>query len=286
MLTYIIISPVRNEGRWIKKTIESILKQTVLPVEYIIVDDASEDNTKEIVRNYLSENPWIHLIELPPREPMTTAEAVVRAFYKGYETRSVQEPDFIVKLDGDLEFGASFFEDCFNAFTQDPKLGITGGTLYTLHGERWVPEHVPLHHVRGATKIYKWACWRDIDGLLPRHGWDGIDILRAQMKGWESRHLKNVIAKHYRPTGKRQGAVSTRFDRGRTAYFLGSHPLFVLLSSLRRLIDWPYIIGGLAILSGYLFAWISRDEQIDDLNLIEFNRKEQVKRMTFGVFNG
>jgi biofilm PGA synthesis N-glycosyltransferase PgaC len=282
MPDYIIISPVRDEDQWIARTIESVAAQTILPREYILVDDASRDQTVERIQHYAGIYPWIRLIALAPRPPMSTPEAVVRAFNIGYDQRQTAAPDYLVKLDGDLQFGPDFFAKCFMAFENDPRLGITGGVIRTLHGNRWVPESVPLHHVRGATKVYRWACWLDIGGFVPRHGWDGIDILRAQMKGWQSRHLPHLLVDHYRPTGKRQGGVSVRIDRGRTSYYLGSHPLFVLITSLRRMVDWPYITGGLAILYGYLSAWTHREPQIDDPELIAFNRRQQIRRMTFG----
>lgn len=280
---YIIISPVRDEGKWIDRTIKSVASQTIRPVEYIIVDDASSDNTVSVVKSSIQELPWIKLIELPPREPLPTPEAIVRAFNIGYAQRTCLTPDFIVKLDGDLEFDSSYFEECFKAFEKEPKLGITGGTIQTLHGDKWIIEDVPLHHVRGATKIYRWACWQDIGGLVPRHGWDGIDILRAQMVGWESKHQKHLIVKHFRPMGKRHGGVKFRYERGRTSYYLGSHPIFVFLTGIRRMLDWPYITGGLAIILGYFHAWLKREPQIDDPELIAFNRQQQIQRMSFGL---
>ena len=280
---YIIISPVRDEGKWIALTIQSVASQTILPSEYIIVDDASSDTTVEIIKSFKTELPWLKLIELPPRDPLTTPEAVVRAFNIGYAQRTDPSYDYLVKLDGDLEFGPTYFEECFRAFDEDTRLGITGGTIQTLHGDTWIIEDVPIHHVRGATKIYRWACWQDIGGFIPRHGWDGIDILRAQMKGWTSKHQKQLILKHFRPMGKRQGGVRFRIERGRTSYFIGSHPMFVFLTGIRRMADWPYLTGGLAIIAGYILAWIKHEPQIDDPELIAYNRQQQIRRMSLGL---
>ena len=46
-----IIMPSFNTGRFIKKTINSVLNQTYKNWELIIVDDCSNDNTDEIVNN-------------------------------------------------------------------------------------------------------------------------------------------------------------------------------------------------------------------------------------------
>lgn len=50
-----IIMPSYNTGRFIKETIESVLKQTHSNWELIIVDDCSTDNTDEIVGQYLAD---------------------------------------------------------------------------------------------------------------------------------------------------------------------------------------------------------------------------------------
>ena len=46
--SYIIITPAFNEENNIRRTIESILKQTVLPLEWIIVNDGSTDSTYKL----------------------------------------------------------------------------------------------------------------------------------------------------------------------------------------------------------------------------------------------
>ena len=47
-----IITPTYNCGDFIGETIQSVLKQTYQNWEMIIVDDASNDNTREIVEKY------------------------------------------------------------------------------------------------------------------------------------------------------------------------------------------------------------------------------------------
>ncbi|APS39310.1 glycosyltransferase [Salegentibacter sp. T436] len=50
--TISIITPTYNRGHLISKAIESVLNQTFENWEYIVVDDASNDNTKEIVESF------------------------------------------------------------------------------------------------------------------------------------------------------------------------------------------------------------------------------------------
>ena len=44
-----VIIPTYNSANFIEKTLESLISQTVLPEEIIIVDDGSKDNTVEII---------------------------------------------------------------------------------------------------------------------------------------------------------------------------------------------------------------------------------------------
>jgi len=58
-LKYVIISPVRDEGRFVEKTIESVVSQTVKPVKWIIINDGSTDNTAQIIEKYVQKYSWI-----------------------------------------------------------------------------------------------------------------------------------------------------------------------------------------------------------------------------------
>ena len=44
--SYALISPVRDEARHIRRTLEAIVAQTHLPSEWVIVDDGSTDATR------------------------------------------------------------------------------------------------------------------------------------------------------------------------------------------------------------------------------------------------
>src|SRR2546427_6476527 len=46
------IIPAFNGARYLREAVESILAQTYRPIEVIVVDDGSTDNTAEVVRNY------------------------------------------------------------------------------------------------------------------------------------------------------------------------------------------------------------------------------------------
>ena len=46
-ISYVLITPARNEETFIETTIQSVIKQTILPVKWVIVNDGSTDATSK-----------------------------------------------------------------------------------------------------------------------------------------------------------------------------------------------------------------------------------------------
>lgn len=66
-LKYVVITPARNEARFIELTLKSVTNQTVLPRKWVIVSDGSTDGTDDIVKKYMVLHPWIELLRMPER---------------------------------------------------------------------------------------------------------------------------------------------------------------------------------------------------------------------------
>ena len=61
MKKYVVITPARDEEEFIEKTILAVVQQTVRPVQWVIVNDGSRDNTGPIIDAYAQQYPWIRL---------------------------------------------------------------------------------------------------------------------------------------------------------------------------------------------------------------------------------
>ena len=49
---YCLISPCRNEGEYLRRTLDSVLNQSLPPTLWVVVDDGSTDDTPEILDSY------------------------------------------------------------------------------------------------------------------------------------------------------------------------------------------------------------------------------------------
>ena len=59
---YVLVSPCKDEARYIEKTLKSIERQTIKPAQWVIVDDGSTDDGMAIVERYRERMPFIKVV--------------------------------------------------------------------------------------------------------------------------------------------------------------------------------------------------------------------------------
>jgi glycosyltransferase involved in cell wall biosynthesis len=277
--SYVVITPVRDEEEHLQSTIESMVRQTVLPKEWVIVNDGSKDGTGKIIDQYASRYPWIRAIHRQDRGFRKAGGGVVDAFNDGYQALTCSDWEFIVKFDGDLNFESNYFAKCFDEFRHDSKLGVGGGVIcYVVEGEKSF-EEAPAFHVRGATKIYRKACWSGIGGLLPAAGWDTLDEMKANSLGWSTRSFPNLHLVHQRGTGEADGRWPTLVKYGRANYICGYHPIFMISKCIVRLVRKPFLIGSIGLMYGFVSGYLLKVPRVTDRAAVKYLRHQQVNRL-------
>ena len=278
---YAIISPVRDEEAYLRLTARSVVAQTIRPAEWVIVNDGSRDQTPGIIEEYRQQYPWIRAVHRVNRGCRKSGSGVMEAFKDGYAALTCQDWEFIVKLDGDLSFDDDYFEKCFERFDREPRLGVGGGVIYDQmpDGTQKFELGGPTFHVRGATKIYRRSCWEDIGGLWSVTGWDTLDEVKANMRGWVTRSFADVRLVQHRATGTAEGQWRNLVKNGKANYISGYHPLFMLAKCISRLRRRPYLAGSIALAYGFITGYLKRAPQVNDPELIRYLRAAQLGRL-------
>ncbi|MEI8139847.1 MAG: glycosyltransferase family A protein [bacterium] len=281
-MKYVIITAARDEESNIERTIQSVLAQTVQPSEWVIVNDGSRDKTGDIAERYAAQFQWIRALHRIDRGVRKSGGGVIETFTDGFFALTVKDWDFIVKLDGDLSFGPHYFEQCLLEFESDTKLGIGGGTvcLMTNSGEQVESRTDPRFHVRGATKIYRRACYEAIGGLLVATGWDTLDEVKANMLGWRTRTFPGPRLVHHRQTGAADGSWNDSMKNGLANYVTGYHPLFMACKCIRRMLRKPWSPSGIALWLGFMKGYLNHIPQVDDPAMIRYLRNQQWRALT------
>lgn len=281
MERYIIITPVRNEGLYFQKTVDSVVAQTLRPQKWIVVNDGSTDNTKQLIDEAAKQHPWIQAVHRPDRGFRKQGGGVIEAFYDGYRLLGEEPWDFLVKLDGDLSFDKSYFESCLKRFAANPLLGIGGGTVCRSESGVLVADSPgdPKFHVRGATKIYRRGCWDQIGGLLQRPGWDTVDELKANMLGWNTRTFDDIKMCQHKHTGSADGAWRNWVKNGLANYISSYHPLFMAAKCLKRIFVPPYFLGAVGLAWGFLSGYARRIPRGGDAAFARYVHGQQLRKL-------
>jgi glycosyltransferase involved in cell wall biosynthesis len=277
-LTYAAITPARNEAENLTRLAESLLAQTVRPIEWIVVDDGSTDGSAELVRDLATAHVWIRVMasvgvrtHAGPLEAGRRIGRDVIAFNTGVEDLGTR-PDVLFKLDADVSLEPDFFERLLSAFDEDPRLGIAGGECLELEEGQWRLQNVTGAHVRGATRGYRWACFEAVSPLTEQLGWDGIDEVQARLAGWDTRSIRGVTFRHHRRVGQRDGAWRSYESQGATARFMGYRFSYLLVRSLFRMFENPRAFG---MIVGWGKAARAREPRFADPDVRRYIRRQQ-----------
>jgi biofilm PGA synthesis N-glycosyltransferase PgaC len=260
---YILITPVRNEEKYVQRTLESVISQTRKPARWIIVDDNSEDRTPVILDECAKRFDWIRILRTHRTGERQPGSPVIRAFNAGYALVRDTDFDFVVKLDCDLDLPPDYFERLMARFHLDDKLGIASGVYLEQKQGRWSPVRMPIYHAAGASKMMRRSCFEDIQGFVPSRGWDTIDEIRAQLAGWKTGHFEDVKFLHLKQEGSGIGMLRTNMMHGEIYYLTGGGPVFFFLKFLDRLVHArPLLVAPLAMLLGFLRPLILRHRRL------------------------
>jgi len=280
-LTYVLITPARNEEAYIGKTIQSMIAQTVLPIRWVVISDGSTDGTDGIVQSYSNQVPWIDFVRMPEHPDRSFAHKA-HTFNAGY--RRVEHLDFDVvgNLDADVSFDEGMMEYLLNQFACSPDLGVAGPSFYEEPMGQYDYRYANIEHVPGMCQLFRRQCFEEIGGYTPIQG-GGIDwvaVTTARMKGWKTKTFREKRLLHHRRMGTGSGNVlCARWRLGREDYYLGSHPLWEFLRACYHVKDKPYLIGGVLLFMGYAAALVAGMERPIPEDLMEFCRKEQLERL-------
>lgn len=283
---YCLISPARNEAEYIRRTLDSVLAQTVLPKRWIIIDDGSTDETAEILADYAARHSRIEVHSRSDRGRRALGGGVVEVFNDGLELLGDDTSEFVCKLDVDLVVPPRYFELLLEEMRRDERLGSVSGKPYYPDDEGELKsERIGDDVSAGMTKFYRRAFLDDIGGLVRGLIWDGIDCYRGRMLGWHSKSIDDPELRfiHLRPMGSSDKSIMTGRRRlGEGYWFLGASPLFVFASAIYRLGHKPAVLGSLGTLHGYAKAWLKGAPRYGDREFRRYLRRYHQAMLTRG----
>lgn len=282
-MRYYIVIPAHNEEAFIALTLQSLIEQTVLPTKIVVVNDNSSDTTANIVLDFITNYPFIDLIEKTSELIHLPGSKVIQAFQTGFESLD-DNYDFIVKADADLIFQSNYFETVISHFQSDATIGMAGGFAYIEKNGNWILENLTdKDHIRGAFKAYRKAAFQQIGGLKAAMGWDTVDELLCKFYNWKVVTDATLKVKHLKPTGANYNKTA-RYKQGEAFYTLGYGFWIAAIASakLAMMKKKPQLF--VDYINGFLKAKSAKKPLLVTAEQAQFIRSYRLKKMKEKVF--
>jgi len=269
-----------------RRTLDSIVAQTLRPAAWIIVDDGSTDGSPAILAEYAAKHAFIRIVRREDRGRRAVGPGVIEAFYAGLATVDMGEFEYLCKLDLDLEIPSGYFENVVKQMEADPRLANFSGKPYLREADgQLVSERLGDENAVGQIKFYRCAAFREIGGFVRQVSWDGIDGHMCRMKGWVacSEDRPEIRFIHLRQMGSSQHSLWVgRMRWGFGKYFMGSALYFVAAVALYRMIERPHVIGGWGILWGFLKAMFAGKPRFESPGFRRHLRRYELLSLLIG----
>jgi hypothetical protein len=276
---YGLVTPARDEASNLAALAATVTSQTLLPAAWVIVDDASTDGTAQVAEELSRQHPWIRVVRTARdhhslRDGRREGRALL-TFQEGVEALGTPVA-LVAKLDADVTLPPDYFERLATAFARDDRIGMASGKRLEPEGDQWRLRHLTGTAVEAQCRTYRWECWRELQPLEPRMGWDGVDEARAVLNGWRTLVLEDLCFRHHRTMGRRDGRRGrARAAEGAAAHYMGYRPSYVLLRALWHARREP---AALAMVWGWAGAVARRRPRCPDPEVVAYVRRQQAAR--------
>jgi len=274
---YVLITAAKDEEACIGEVLERVVRQTIRPVAWFIIDDGSTDRTAAIIQSFAEKHSFIHLHSAGSREGRNFGSQY-KAIMAGCELAQSLDFAFLGVTDADqAPEPADYYEVLLQEFHNNPRLGVASGYVFERPRGVWEPRRGNARDSAAASALFRRTCFEEIGGYTPlvHGGSDWLIQLKAKMVGWEIQVRTDLPILHYRPTSSAGGIWRGLFRAGLMDASFGSHAGFEFLKCCRRIPLHPFLFGSVVRYCGFLWWKLARRKPLIPTAAVATLRKEQ-----------
>lgn len=133
-----IVIPNYNNSRFLDDCLGGIVRQTYRPLEVVVVDDCSTDDSKEKITEYAKSYPWLKGVFLEKNGGVSHARNIGAAEATGEYLTFLDADDYYInseKLENEMELLLTAKEQNVAAFSQLQAVDTDGRPLWNYHTE-------------------------------------------------------------------------------------------------------------------------------------------------------
>ena len=223
-----VIVPCYNQGIYLKETIHSALASSYRPVEILIINDGSTDNSLELAQELESQHPEVRVLS-------QTNGGVTKARNTGI---AAAQGEYLLPLDGDDLISPAYIEQGLAILATRPEVKVVycQAEKFSDSGRKpWKLKPFSLQQLAKDNMIFVSALFRKADAVAVGGFSEDMKLGREDWEFW-IKVLKNggevvqlpEVGFFYRltPTSKRKKTGGTAFKKARIAYLNAKHADF------------------------------------------------------------
>ncbi|MGA3198633.1 MAG: glycosyltransferase family A protein [Halobacteriota archaeon] len=293
-MSYVLITPIKNEVESLQQLGTSVLNQTLLPRVWVVVDGDSKDRSFDQAKSLFHDYDWISVIRQRSFcEAGNRYKNMSVAINEGYDYAKKKCADnhknysYVGKTDATPILEPDYFEALQKALEQDARLAFACGSQRREDGAK-VKLSRPLRNLSDMgyndIRLYRKQFFDEIGGYSLTPSPDAVAQIKASRRGWKYKRVESTCFVDPRPSGTQIGVWAGKKAQGKAMYELGYHPILFLLNALANTIMNSPHCHVIPMSVGYLSSAVRKEERVDDdeiRNYFHAQRLHQVLRDFF-----
>lgn len=283
--SYVIITPLRNEIDNLKNLVCSVIRQTVKPKIWLIINDGSTDGSTEFLNDISSQVPFIKVIdyENSSRDMLIHYSELIKF---GIDSISkMQKFDFLGILDADIIVPNDYYCKVILFFNRNKQAGIISGPILISSKGKYFSEGVNFgknnflvqNKPRGGNRVWRQSCLSET-GFQISIGSNGISLALAEINGWSLHNLANLICFQTRETASFGGKWKSYKVVAARAYYLHRPLVQVFFRFLYYTLQWPPH-NSLSYMFTYFKHLVAEKERLKNDILVSYFKNDNFKKM-------
>ncbi len=218
-----VIIPCYNDGPYIKKAVDSILNQTFADYKIIIVDDGSNETTKNVLSKINNKKIEIHYQD---------NQGVSCARNKAI---TLTKSEYILTLDADDYFEPTFLEKAVKILNSNHKIGVVGCSYNVIIDNKLQKivnpiggsiDNFLLKNEGLGNSLFRRVCWEEVNGYdekmkLGYEDWEfWIAILS---RGWQMKIIDEPLFNYRLKSVSRDKIALKNHDLELRKYIFNKH---------------------------------------------------------------
>ena len=280
-VSYILVTPIRNEIDNLESLAESVLRQTIKPVLWVIaVDSNCVDGSYEAALSMFKGYDWIAVVERSdPADYLYSHASFAKTVNFAYESaqkicRSRQlEYDFIGKTDAAVILANNYFETLIELLTYCSNIAFSCGIQRLRIDGKTIT--IPVNRydkLQGLNdiRLYSRDFFEEIGGYPITPSPDTVLFVKAIRSNWNVEISDKTFFIKKRLGGSQLGIWKGYKLKGQHQFYLGYHPFLAFALSVYHTVKIPPHYQGIAMFYGFLTSALRGDERIQDRQIIDY----------------